>query len=166
MKRTMTEQTTMQPITNQKSTAPRNTARKNTVKHIAVVAIGILLASSPLAVGAEPRQRMMRLESLDLSATQRDQIRDIRQARRETMPESREALRQERENLRELMASDRDRAELLSQFEELQSLRRDHERAMFETMLDIREILTPAQRQQLADMTAEQRENWRSERGM
>lgn len=133
---------------------------------IKLVAISVLLASSPFAVRAEPGPSLMRLEELNLSATQRQQIRDIRQSRRDTMPASRDNLRQERESLRELMASDRDRAELRSQFEDLQRLRLEHERAMFETMLDIREVLTPEQRQQLAEITATRREQWRSERGM
>ncbi len=139
------------------------TTEPTLMTYITAAALGLMLASSPLAARAEPEP--LRLEALNLSVSQRQQIRDIRQTRRETTLDNREALRQEREALRELMASDRDRAELLSQFEQLQSLRLDHERAIFETMLDIREILTPAQRQQLADITAERRAERRSELG-
>ena len=96
-------------------------------------------------------------EKLDLTNEQSTQIEAIREKYRAANEENYQQLKQAREEMRSLLTSDANPNRLRQQHQEMQSLRQQLGNSRFEAMLEVREILTPEQRQQMADMMAEHR---------
>ncbi|MCM1982014.1 Spy/CpxP family protein refolding chaperone [Lyngbya confervoides] len=96
-------------------------------------------------------QRREFLRSLNLS---RSQIRELQQIRRDYQPRmrsQRQRLWEEREAFRQLLSSNASNAAVEDQFEVVQTLRQDLDRLRLESVTAMRSVLTPAQRQILAD---------------
>ena len=109
--------------------------------------IALAVAATTLAASASPR------ESLNLSAAQKQQIRDIRQADRQSNQQLYADFRAKLRHFRELKragdpGADAARAELQPLREQLQAARKARHQAVMN-------VLTPEQRQQL--------EQWRSD---
>ncbi len=110
--------------------------------------------------------RLERLaEELNLTEDQITQMRAIREDTRDEMQALHENLRAEREALHSLMAGEASEADLRSQHEAVQTLHREVADKRFETMLATREILTPEQRTELAELMQQRREAFRENRG-
>ena len=92
------------------------------------------------------------IEELDLSADQSESIQAIREESRETMAPLREQLQQAREQLRSQMASDTSANQLRQQHGQVQALQQALGEQRFESMLAIREVLTPEQRTRMAEL--------------
>ncbi|MEC4802845.1 MAG: Spy/CpxP family protein refolding chaperone [Jaaginema sp. PMC 1079.18] len=108
-------------------------------------------------------QRPQQLEQLDLSNAQQAQIRAIRDRYKGQTEQQRQTLRTAREQLKELMAGNASANEIRAQHNTVTSLQQQMADSHLEMMLEIREILTIEQREQLAQMT-EERQNNRPER--
>lgn len=110
----------------------------------------------------EPGDRAERLiEDLDLTDAQVEQIRTIRQGSRDDMQTLHQDLRTERDRLHDLMASNTTEADLRAQHATVQTLHREAADQRFETMLAVREVLTPDQRVELGERMAQRRHNRR-----
>ena len=98
------------------------------------------------------------LEELDLSAEQTERIQAIREEAKETMEPLREQLQQEREVLQSQLAGDTATDDQLwTQHQEIQDLHQQMGVERFETMLEIRRVLTPEQRAQMAELMEQRR---------
>ena len=97
------------------------------------------------------------LQQLDLTSEQSEQIEAI-QAQSETENQALfEQLQTNRQEMQSLLASNADREQLQANHQEGQSLRQELGDSRFETMLEIREVLTPEQRTQMAELMAQRR---------
>lgn len=92
-------------------------------------------------------ERMPRiLEQLDLTPEQSQQIEAIKEQSQTAAQDIKEQLRTQRQELRSLLAGDTDIEQIREQHQEAQLLRQQLSNDRFETMLEIREILTLEQR--------------------
>ena len=99
------------------------------------------------------------LEELDLSAEQSEQIQSIREDAKQTMEPLREQMQQEREALRSQMAGDTATdQQLRTQHGRIQDLHQQLGVQRFETMLAMRQVLTPEQRAQMAELMEQHRQ--------
>lgn len=87
------------------------------------------------------------LKSLNLSDEQKSKIKELRKSGKEAHKELRTSLQEGRKAMEELMKSEAKTDAILLKFDSLQTLRNKMDRARFEMMLSVREILTPEQRQ-------------------
>lgn len=99
------------------------------------------------------------LDNLNLSEEQQNQLQTIRTDYQPRMMEQREQLAQAHQTLREMMHNNTSTEELRNQHEQVQALRQEMANLRFESMLERREVLTPEQREQLAELMQERREN-------
>lgn len=100
---------------------------------------------------------MQMLEQLNLSETQRQQIQAIREQAKANSEQLREQMQTAREQMRALMASNASESELRQQHQVIENWRDQMSDRRFDTMLQIRQVLTPEQRAQLAELKASQR---------
>ena len=69
----------------------------------------------------------------------------------------REELQQARDQMRSLMVADTNSDELRQQHQQIQTLHQQLGTQRFETMLQVREVLTPEQRSQMAELMQQHR---------
>lgn len=105
------------------------------------------------------------IEQLDLSEEQAEQIRAIREQSRAANQDLFEQSQQAREQMRSLLANGASNAELEQQHERMQALHQQMGDRRFQTMLQIREVLTPEQQQQLAELMEQRHEQFGGRRG-
>jgi len=100
------------------------------------------------------------MEALDLSEAQRNELQNIRNEYQPRLRERGEVLINEKQMLQNMMVNDTaSTSELRRQHQEVQSLREEISDLRFESMLEMREVLTPEQREELAELMDERREN-------
>jgi Spy/CpxP family protein refolding chaperone len=135
-----------------------------------VSGIAPALAESPipspsiqLAQAKRPyRQRGQWLNTLNLSPEQKQQIQEISQQYRPQISERRQALQQAQQELRNLMAGNATDVQVREKYGQVQTLRQEVAYLRFESMLAIRKVLTPQQRQQFAQQMNTRR-HWRGQ---
>jgi Spy/CpxP family protein refolding chaperone len=112
------------------------------------------------------RHRLQWLQQLDLTPEQSEQIRAIHQQSQEDRDTLYQQLKAAKEDMRSLLSSDATAEELREQHQQLQNLQQQASDRRFETMLQIREVLTPEQRNQMAELMQKHRgsnetvQNW------
>ncbi|AFY70875.1 protein of unknown function Spy-related protein [Thalassoporum mexicanum PCC 7367] len=104
------------------------------------------------------------LEELDLSDAQKQEIKEIHDRGRSQSQSLREQLRQEQEELKNLMTGTASESAIRSQFNQVKSLRTQLADIRFDHMMEVRAVMTPAQRQEFAQLMEERREQWRGRR--
>jgi Spy/CpxP family protein refolding chaperone len=93
------------------------------------------------------------LKALDLSQDQKDQLKALRRAKRGKLQAAQNALQDAREDLRELMEKgDASDAQIMAKHAEQQKAQAALEELRFQSILDARAILTPAQRKKAAEL--------------
>jgi len=92
------------------------------------------------------------MERLNLSAEQRQQLQSIRQKYAGQTEKLETDLRSQQGELRQLMAGSADKETIRKKHNQVAQIRRKLGDLRFEMMLDSREILTPQQRQEFAQM--------------
>jgi periplasmic protein CpxP/Spy len=108
--------------------------------------------------GGNPEQMF---EQLNLTPAQLSQIRTIREDSRATMQPLREQMRTGHQELRALMASDASADEIRQRHSALMGLDQQLRTQRFEVMLQIRDVLTPEQRAELAQLLEQRRSQQR-----
>lgn len=101
--------------------------------------------------------RMERLMELDLTPEQSEQIETIRQQSQADTEPLRQEFQQAHEQMRSLLAGNANSDELRQQHQQIQTLHQQLGNQHFETMLEVREILTPEQRSQMAELIQQHR---------
>ena len=126
--------------------------------------------STPIWVGsieplqAQPFENMPQgevLKKLNLSNTQMQQLKAIRDRNKDTLKSSTQQLRQASQDIQNLLAGTAPTEQIRSKFNQVQNLKQQVAKLQFEQMLAMREILTPQQRMQLAQAMTQFRGNMR-----
>jgi Spy/CpxP family protein refolding chaperone len=97
------------------------------------------------------------VEKLNLSNEQKEQMQQIRQKYQPTLSQLRENLNSERQKLREIMASNESISNIRSQHQKIISLDQELHKLRFESVLEMRQVLTPEQRQTFANLMNQRR---------
>jgi Spy/CpxP family protein refolding chaperone len=98
------------------------------------------------------------IQELELTAAQQAQIETLKENHRTEMDGLREQMQPIKKEIRELMVGTADKATIRAKHQEAQSLHTKIQDARFEQMLEIREVLTPEQRQKFADIMDQKRD--------
>lgn len=96
-------------------------------------------------------------EQLDLSPEQSEQIAAIREQSQTDSQALVEQLQTNRQEMQSLLTSDADPEQLRANHQDGQNLRQQLSDIRLETMLEIREVLTPEQRTEMAELMAQRR---------
>lgn len=141
-----------------------------TVSVIGLLALGLTLPDSGHANrdrgqhhrGAPYLLLEKHAERLRLDAKTLEQIRTISEATKEQSKELRTNLQQARTTMRELLSAENpDKAAVMKQAEIMGAIKTDLQKQRLATMLEIRALLTPEQRQEWTEIVKE----FRSKRG-
>ncbi|MBW4439719.1 MAG: Spy/CpxP family protein refolding chaperone [Plectolyngbya sp. WJT66-NPBG17] len=103
------------------------------------------------------RGEMGLMRELNLSADQMTKIQQIRTRYRDELKSDRDAARQAQQELRTLMAGTATDNQIREKFRQVKDLRAKAADAQFNSMLEIRNVLSPEQRQKFADRMEKQR---------
>jgi Spy/CpxP family protein refolding chaperone len=98
------------------------------------------------------------LSSLNLTGEQKEEIKTIKQQAQEDRDNLEPELKAAKEKMRSLFDGNATIDELRVQHQQLESLEQQARNQRFETMLQIREVLTPEQRTKLAELRQEHKE--------
>lgn len=96
-------------------------------------------------------------EQLDLSPEQSEQIEAIREQSQTDSQALVDRLQTNRQEMQSLLTSDADPEQLRANHQDGQNLRQQLSDIRLETMLEIREVLTPEQRTEMAELMAQRR---------
>lgn len=114
--------------------------------------------------GESPRREKKRkgfLEQLNLSSQQQQQISTIRQKYRSDMEQVRTRLRTAQQELQQLMVGNATKDNIRAKHQQVGELNQELDTLHFESMLEIRDVLTTAQRQELDRMMQQRRARMR-----
>ena len=112
----------------------------------------------PFEFGRKGRgYRMERLMELDLTPEQSEQIETIQQQSQADTEPLRQESQQAHAQMHSLLAENANSDELRQQHQQIQTLHQQLGNQRFETMLQVREILTPEQRSQMAELIQQHR---------
>ena len=98
------------------------------------------------------------LQQLDLTPEQLQQIEDIQEQSKNQAQALHQQMQTQREEMRSLLASDATPEQLQQQHQQTQDLHQQLGDNRFETMLQVREVLTSEQRTQMAELMAQRPE--------
>lgn len=102
------------------------------------------------------------LEQLNLTAEQTQKLNKIYYQYKEEISQRKKTLRQTTKRLRTLLVSTAPTEEIRTQHQQVERVRQQLETASFESMLAMREVLTPAQRRQFAQLMEQQEKTFYS----
>lgn len=97
------------------------------------------------------------LEKLDLSAEQSQQIETIREQSKASAQALHKQMKVQRQEMKSLFTSDVDNEQIREQYQATKELRQQLGDNRFETMLQIREVLTAEQRAKMAELREQNR---------
>ncbi len=99
------------------------------------------------------------LQELNLTPAQTQRLRAIRAQHQRSLAQRARSLRQAQQELQQLMAGAAPASQVRSKFRQVESLRQQIAQLRFESMLAIREVLTPEQRRRFAQSLQSRRQN-------
>ena len=120
------------------------------------------LAQGPRSLRKQQLQKEQFTEQLNLSESQTQQLEAIRQKYWGQMEQLRKKIQPQKQELQNLMAGTADASAIRNQHAQLLSLRQQLGNLRFESMLEMREVLTPEQRRQFAQMMQQHRQQSRN----
>lgn len=144
--------------------------RRVSVLGLALLSLGGVVAIvNPNPLTAEITQKSGRnsmgersdrlMQQLNLTPEQQQQLQAIRERDQGQMRQQRQALHQEKQQLMQLMAGNATEAEIRTQHNQVKALQQQLGDARFESMLAMRNVLTPEQRSRFAQLMQQRREN-------
>ena len=108
--------------------------------------------------GDEEKRMTRLLQELDLTTEQSQQIETIQQQSETATKDLKEQMRSQHETMKSLLASDADTEQIREQHQAAQGVRQQLGDNRFETMLQIREVLTREQRAEMAELIEQHRD--------
>ncbi|MGK7931480.1 MAG: Spy/CpxP family protein refolding chaperone [Microcystaceae cyanobacterium] len=105
-----------------------------------------------------PKNRGRIMEQLGLSEEQTQELNSIRQKYQPQLRSLRRQIRNSREEMYDMMTGNASQAELRSKNQEINQIDQKIHNLRFESLLEVREVLTPEQRQEFAQLMEERRE--------
>jgi Spy/CpxP family protein refolding chaperone len=97
-------------------------------------------------------------DKLNLSADQKQKMQAISDRYKDQISQRRQAVRQATQQLETMMAGTANASQMREKYRQIIGLRQQLEEAQFESTLAMREVLTPEQRSQLAQMMQQRRQ--------
>jgi periplasmic protein CpxP/Spy len=97
-------------------------------------------------------------EQLNLSADQKQKMQAVRDRYKDQVSQRMQAVRQARQELETMMAGTASASQMREKHRQIIGLRQQLEEVQFESTLAMREVLTPEQRSQLAQMMQQRRQ--------
>ncbi|MBW4493680.1 MAG: Spy/CpxP family protein refolding chaperone [Oscillatoria princeps RMCB-10] len=104
-------------------------------------------------------------EQLNLSQDQVQKMQQIRERYKNQMQQQQQTLRQAEEEFRNMMAGTADKNQLREKHRQVQGLREQMGELRFESMLEMREVLTAEQRRQMSELMQQRRPGMRNAPG-
>ncbi|MEG4273526.1 MULTISPECIES: Spy/CpxP family protein refolding chaperone [unclassified Microcoleus] len=98
-------------------------------------------------------------EQLNLSADQKQQMQAVRDRYKDQLSQRMQAVRQARQELDTMMSGTANASEIREKHRQIMGLRQQFEEVQFENTLALREVLTPEQRSQFAQLMQQRRQN-------
>jgi Spy/CpxP family protein refolding chaperone len=98
-------------------------------------------------------------DKLNLSADQKQKMQAVRDRYKDQISQRREAVRQARQELQTMMSGTANTSQIRDKHRQITALRQQLEDVQFESTLSMRELLTPEQRSQLAQLMQQRRES-------
>lgn len=119
-----------------------------------IAVISSAVSQSVAQVPPQPKQTDGKgwLKELNLSPDQIQKIKQIRSRYQGRLTQERQAVQQAQRELKELMAGDASAEQVRQKFDQVQRLRQELGDTRMESMLAIRRVLNPEQRQKLANL--------------
>jgi Spy/CpxP family protein refolding chaperone len=108
--------------------------------------------------GINNRRQGRIIEQLNLSQEQTQELVSIREKYKPRFRSLREQMRKAHEEMRQMMTGNVSQAELRAKNEEINQLNQKIDELRFESLLEMREVLTPEQRQEFAQIMEQRRE--------
>lgn len=106
------------------------------------------------------RERL--IEQLNLTDDQKSKIAAIRQKYQEKTQKLRETLRRNEQELNSLLSNNASDREVRSKHQQISRNRQEMSNLQFESFLEIRQVLTPAQRTEFSQLMQQRRSNSRN----
>jgi Spy/CpxP family protein refolding chaperone len=106
--------------------------------------------------GREAQGPLKLMARLNLSSAQQQELQTIYSQYKDQISQRKQAVRQANRELRDLMVSTASNDEIRAKYQEVQALRQQLEAARFESLLAMRDVLTPAQRSRFAQLMEQQ----------
>ncbi len=103
------------------------------------------------------------LKELNLSPEQIQKIREIRNQYKDRLSQQRQAVQQAQRELKDLMAGNASADQVRQKHSQMQTLQQQLADTRMESMLAIRAILTPEQRQKLTEVMRQQRQSTKNQ---
>ncbi|CCI03851.1 Spy/CpxP family protein refolding chaperone [Microcystis aeruginosa] len=126
----------------------------------------IAQTSSPQRPESPPRRvdnsRERLIEQLNLTDEQKSKVAAIRQKYQEKTKQLRETLRSNEQELNSLLSNNASDREIRSKHQQVSRNRQEMSNLQFESFLEIRQVLTPAQRTEFSQLMQERRANSRN----
>ncbi|MEP6490032.1 Spy/CpxP family protein refolding chaperone [Microcoleus vaginatus GB2-A3] len=101
-------------------------------------------------------------EKLNLSAEQKQQMQAVRDRYKDQLSQRMQAVRQARQELDTMMSGTANASEIREKHRQIMGLRQQFEEVQFENTLALREVLTPEQRSQFAQLMQQRRQTARN----
>ena len=101
-------------------------------------------------------------EQLNLSQDQMQKMQQIQERYKTQMQQQQQTLRQAEDEFRDMMAGTADKNQLREKHRQVQALREKMGELRLESLLEMREVLTPDQRRQMAEMMQQRRPGMRN----
>lgn len=98
------------------------------------------------------------MQQLNLTPEQSEQIKAIKEQSKTQTQALMQQMQTSREEMRSLLASDSSPEQLREQHQTVQNLHQELSTNRFETMLEMREVLTPEQRTQMVELIEQRRD--------
>lgn len=116
------------------------------------------IAQAPPESDFSGRDGGQMFERLNLTSEQKQRMQAIRDQYKDQLSQRRQALRQAQQELMNLMAGTAPDSQIREKHRQVMALKQQMSELQFESMLAMRAILTPQQRQQLSQLMQERRE--------
>lgn len=97
------------------------------------------------------------MEAIDITEDQKTELKSIRSQYQPRIEQTEDALSTAYQTLREMMIDNTSSGELRRQYEQAQGLLQEMSDLRFESMLEMRDVLTPEQREEFAELMEERR---------
>lgn len=102
------------------------------------------------------------IQELNLTPQQTQQIQTIQNQSQDQISQRRQAVRQARQELFELMAGTASESQVRQKYRQVETLKQQVSEIRFDSILAMREVLTPEQRRQFAERMQNRRGNYKN----
>ncbi|WP_413167125.1 Spy/CpxP family protein refolding chaperone [Capilliphycus salinus ALCB114379] len=117
-----------------------------------------ILAQGKMYAG-EPDDTEHLLERLNATPEQKQKMQKIHAQYKDRISQHKQLVRQAQQQLQQLLSSSASQSEIRQQYDELLRLKQEMSKLQFEIILEVREVLSPEQRRQFADIMEQRRRN-------